>query len=242
MGLAQLLGIRRRFKVESVRYRECTHEPLRRALSPKGTGTKAFDVTFADGASMRIETTPRRRFADLSGPGILDPYRCGQSVLRPGMRIVLLESGTGAAGAWAARLVGQAGAVVALDRDVQSIEYAARRYPLPNISFEVGGAAALNGETDGSFDAALAIDAFAADDDPVPSIAELWRVLAPGGAMVLAVAMDTPPEPDHRRRMSPDELAVLVEAALRGGEAPEQVSISRRRGWSVAVIRRQSEE
>jgi ubiquinone/menaquinone biosynthesis C-methylase UbiE len=200
-------------------------------------------VTFSDGAAMRIEVTPRRRFADVNGSSVIDGYRCAQSALRPGMRTVILEGGTGAAGSWAARLVGQAGAVVALDRDPQSIAYALRRYPLPNISFEVGSAQELRGETDASFDAALAVDAFDPGEDPVPSIIELWRVLAPGGAMVLAAPLEAPAgDPGHRRPFKPEELTMVVEAALRGKEPPEQVSISRRRGWAVAVIRRQSEE
>jgi SAM-dependent methyltransferase len=242
VGLRSILGVRRRFTVDGVRYRECAGEPIRRALSRKGRGRKEYDVVFPGGDTMRIEVTHQRRFADITGHSILDPYRGMAAHLRPGMRMVMLQSGTGLAAAWAARLLGPAGAVVALDRDEQSIQYALRRYRLPNISFETGGVDALAGEVDSAFDAALAIGAIAAGDDARAIIAELWRVLGPSGVLILASPQELRvQEDDPRRPLSPEELALAMDEALAAGPVPENVSIFRRSGWTLTLVRRTPE-
>lgn len=238
MGLARFLGVRRKFTVDGVRYRELSSEPLRRALSRKGSGAKPYEVTFPGNFSMRIEATARRAFADISGPSILDPYKPAQSILRPGMRLVILQGGTGAVGHWAARLVGPAGAVVALDRDEQSIAYARRRYIVANVSYERGSIDALSGETDGAFDGAIAVDALEVDDDPVTIIAELWRITGPRGAMLVGAPMQaTIRSSAGPRALLPEELASLLEEAIRDGPRPEQVSVFRRSGRTFALAR-----
>jgi SAM-dependent methyltransferase len=238
--LGRLLGLRRTVTVEGTRYREVSPRSLRRAIA--AGGFKEYDVTFRGGESMRIRVTPQRQFMDLAGPGVLERFEPARPLLRPGMRIVILESGTGAAGAWAAGLAGSAGAVVALDRDAESIEYARRRYPVSNVAYEVGDIAALAGETGGAFHAALVMDALRADDDAAAIVRELWRVLAEGGALIFAAPLHASEDTSPACARSPEQLTVILEQALAAGPKPEQVSIYRRAGRAVAVARRQAGE
>jgi SAM-dependent methyltransferase len=184
--LRHAVGVRQTYEVDGVRYRELSTERLKHALSKKGRGFKEFDVVFRGGAPMRISATPRRVFADVSGPRLLGVYQRVEPVLRPGMRALLLSSGTGYAGEWVASRVAPSGAVVALDEDQQSIAYAQRRYPVANVSFEVGGIEALSGETDGAFDAVMAVGAIGEGQDPETVLRELWRVVAPAGWLMAA--------------------------------------------------------
>lgn len=245
MRLRRLLGIRQKFTVNGVKYRERTTEPLRRAIAKArstGEGGKLYDVIFPGGASMRIVATPRRTFADISGDSILDPFRAIQAHLRPGMRLVALQSGTGAVGEWAAGIVGPAGAVVALDRDEQSILYATSRYRIPNVSYECGWIDSLEGETDGAFDAAIAVDAIAEEDDPLKTVRELWRITGETGVLILSA----PGEPPLRavndiQVFSPERLAGLLQEALSSSPPPEQVSIFERGGRTFGLARRSGE-
>jgi SAM-dependent methyltransferase len=198
--------------VGGVRYKELSAEPLARALSRRGSKSKDFAVSFPGGRRMLITVTPSRAYEDLSGPVLLDEYRLAAPFVRPGMRVVALRSGTGYAAAWLAERVGPSGSVVALDPDHEVIRYARWRYRLANVSFEVGDHASLAGEIDGGFNAALAIRAFREGDDASAAAAELWRVLAPGGALVATAPALPGDAGDPSRPMSSDELAALLVA------------------------------
>ncbi len=180
-----LVGLRRSVSVAGVRYREVGTEPLRHALSRHGSGHKDYDATFPDGTTMRIRVTPRRAFADLGGPDRLGPvFGRAEAIVRPGMRVLALQSGTGRVGAWLSERVGPSGAVVALDEDEQSVRFAQRRYARGNVAYEVGGPESLAGETDGAFDAVLA--AMAAAPRDAGELSELWRVVGEGGWLFVA--------------------------------------------------------
>jgi SAM-dependent methyltransferase len=185
--LRHALGMRQILTIAGVRYREATIEPLRHALSRKGPGYKDYDAAFAGGASMRIRCTPTRVYADLAPPRLAAVCERAESLLRPGMRVLLLEGGTGDAAAFIAGRVAPSGAVVSLDRDSESVEYAQKRYRLPNASYELGGIDGLTGETDGAFSAVIAVDPITETADPHPILTELWRVVAPGGWLMLAL-------------------------------------------------------
>jgi SAM-dependent methyltransferase len=218
LGLVRsLLGIRRSFTIEGVKYKELSAEPLWRALSRRGSGQKEYAVSFAGGRKMRIVVTPTRAYADLTGPVLLDEYRLAEAFIRPGMRVAALRSGTGYAGAWLSAMVGPSGSVVALDDDAEAIRYARRRYRLENVAFEVGGHEALAGEIDGAFDAVVAVRALRTDDDAAAITAELWRALSPGGGLMMTARI-IPSEPgDKTRVFGRDELATLLETAARQG-------------------------
>lgn len=191
-----LLGLRRTTIVASVRYTERSTEPLRRSLSRTGAGIKAYDAVFPDGERLRIHCTPNRVYADLFGPALLPRYRLVEDLLTPGMRVLDVSCGTGYGAAWLVDRVGPSGAVVALDRDRESIRYAQRRYPAANAAFEVGGVETLYGELHGGFNAVLALQGV--DDQPSVNnvLTEMWRVVAPGGWLLIA---ERGPVPEGRK-------------------------------------------
>lgn len=180
-----LLGLRDSATVEGVRYVERSHEPLRRAISTKGRGFKDYEVTFPSGERMRIRYTHGRVYADLVGPSALAPYRPADGLIRPGMRLLELDAGTGFGAAWLAQRVGPAGAVVALEEDGESAHFARRRYTLPNVAIERGSTESLEGEIDGSFDGIVALRVLRDHEQRNPRLKELWRVLTPGGWMLV---------------------------------------------------------
>ncbi len=185
----------RTFVVEGVRYRERSTEPLHRALSDRGPGYKDYDAMFADSPPLRIRSTARRQYADIAGGHLLAPYHLSDPIVRPGMRVLDARCSTGFGAAHLAGRVGPSGAVVALDPDHESVRYARRRYPISNIAWEIGNADALEGELDGSFDAVVAAGALRTGTD-IPSLVKaLWRVLTPGGPMLLVQPLPTTTTP-----------------------------------------------
>ena len=178
------LGMRRGVKVRGAYFKELSAESLQRALSRKGRGWKDYRVTFPDGSKMVIRASARRVYDDVMGPlgfdagqGLLAPLL---EIIRPGSRFLLINSGTGAAGAWLGAAVGTSGAVVALEEDEQSVMFAQKRYARANVSFEHGALEELTGETAGSFEGAAVLRPLPAELEDRP-LTELWRVLAPGG-------------------------------------------------------------
>lgn len=183
--LRLLLGLRDSTTIDGVRYVERTHEPLRRAISKKGRGYKDYEVTFRSGERMRIRFTPERIYADLVGPSALAPYRPADGLIRPGGRLLVLDAGTGFGAAWFAQRVGPAGAIVALEEDGESAHFAGRRYTLSNVASERGSTESLGGELDGSFDGVAALSVLTDHAKRGPRLHELWRVLKPGGWMLV---------------------------------------------------------
>lgn len=191
-ALAAVFRGRRTIVVDGVRYTERTTEPLHRALGERGPGYKDFDVLFLGAAPLRIRCTPSRPYADLSGPQVLTAYRQADPIIRPGMRVLDARCSTGYGAAHLAERVGPSGAVVALDPDHESIRFARRRYTAENISFEIGGPESIGGELDGAFDAVVAVDLLECAEHASRVLPDLWRVLAPGGPMLI---VQPPPGP-----------------------------------------------
>ena len=217
-ALRSLLGLHRRIVVDGVRYTERSAEPLRRALSRRGSGRKDYDAVFPGGTSMRIRATPGREYADLVGSRLRPVYTLVERLTRPGMRELDAGAGTGNGAASMVERVGPSGAVVALDRDRESVRYAQARYRAPNVAFECGWLDALAGETDGAFDGVVCADAIHSGDDPEKSLRELWRLVAPGGWLLLATPTPTP-DADARaqgraRAFTGPQLVELVRAAV----------------------------
>lgn len=192
----------RSFVVDGVRYRERTTEPLHRALSERGTGHKDFDVLFPGAAPLRVRCTPQRQYADIAGRHILAPYELADRIIRPGMRVLDIRCSTGFGAAHLAELVGPSGAVVAIDTDHESVRYARRRYDTANISFELGAVDSIGGELDGAFDAVIAVNLLRSTQEAPALVASLWRVLAPGGPMLLVQ-----PLPGERAGVQPGPVA-----------------------------------
>jgi SAM-dependent methyltransferase len=217
--LRRLLGSGRTV-VDGVHYIHRRPETLPRALGRYGRALHVYEVRFPSGTAMRIRATHRRTYDDLSGPDRITLYQMADELLRPGMRVLDLAAGTGAPAAWIARRTGPSGAVVALERDTESLRFARRRYGADArvpLSFELGHLAALSGETDNSFDAAFAVHAVRTRDDGARVFRELRRVIAPGGWLLATAPPSVPPPTPganddalDARTLRPDELRRLI--------------------------------
>lgn len=212
--LARLVGIAPVFTVDGVQYRERRAEPLRRALGERGHGFKEYDVRFPSGERMRIRAARDRFYPDLVAMRMPPLGRLIEQLVRPGMRVALLDAGTGQPGAWAALCAGAAGAVVALERDGESVRFARRRYPASNISYEIGDLDGLSGELDGSFSGVVALRAGA-------RALEAWRVVGPGGWLL------TCDEGAQSLRAALPEAGALGSAIDRPSPAPRLVLFRR---------------
>lgn len=211
------LGIRRGLHAGTCYYKELTSERLGRALAARrvtpdgvtGNGFKDYRVTFADGSKMIIRCTRDRCYADLMGDVGLHRYARIESILRPGSRILeccTAPMSTGYTAAWLAHMTGESGAVVSITPDEQGARFAARRYDAPNLSIEhippaddFGAAAiaqTLAGETTGAFHAIVHLGLPAEPLHRDPLMRELWRVLAPGGWLLVGIKLTDDPSDD----------------------------------------------
>lgn len=190
-GVRRALGLPPTIVVSGVHYRERGRESLRRALSSRGSGVKEYDVEFPDGKRTRIRCTPDRLYADLSGPLLYPAYLACDPLIRPGMRLLDASCATGYGAAWLAERVGPSGAIVALDRDLESIRYARLRYPLGNVSFEPGGIESVMGEADGAFAGVFACGVPLRGQDAARVVSEWWRLIAPGGWLLVVAPLST---------------------------------------------------
>ncbi len=191
---------RRRIVVSDVVYRELNNTSLRRSLSAGGSGVKVYEVRFpALGSSMasrqypmresmEIRYTRTRMFGDLGHEPRVGFLEQVKDHIKPGDRVLELGCGTGSASGLLAGLVGPSGAVVAMNRDGESIRYARQRHRHNHLAFELGWLETLEGELDGAFDAVIVVDLFRdAPDDPSKSraIANIWRLVSSGGMVTV---------------------------------------------------------
>lgn len=240
--LLALSRTRRIITVQGVRYEELDAMPLRRALS-RGMG-KRYRVRFPDRARMVLEVSGTRPIADLLGAGDLGEFTLVDPLMRPGDRVLLLHAGTGHGAAWLSERLGPTGALVALEPDAASVRYARHRYRPANTSLEVcdlhspangpGSApAALVGELDGAFDAIVHRRLPGEGPQRDAQLAECWRLLSPGGAMVVLLAAPSghhDPREDPRLPTLGAQLRALAEAHGPGIERMEPVRVHARCG------------
>lgn len=172
---------------EGVKYRPVGHLSLTRALSKRGPGYKEYEVQFPMHEAMRIRVEHTRVFADLTGPRFASERELLAARIRPGSRALIINAGTGDTAAWLAELVGPSGAVVALELDEQSVEFAKRRYDTSNTTYEQGDGSLLAGEPDEAFEFVLAPRAFTPSDDGL-NLTPLWRLVAPGGSLAVSTS------------------------------------------------------
>lgn len=199
--LARYIGLYKR-KItmpDGVRYRERSGVSIRRALSEHGSGVKEYDVRFplvdSEGRrGMRIRYTATRLFGDVGHDPRSVLYAQILDRITPGQRVLEIGCGTGAGSAMLAQAVGPSGGVVAIDRDGESIRFARQRHRSDHCGFENGWIDTLDGETNGGFDAVVAVDPLQGQSEearPVggsggwSAISEIVRVIAPGGTLVV---------------------------------------------------------
>ena len=104
--------------------------------------------------------------------------------IRRGDKALDVGCGTGVLAREALRRVGQEGQVVGLDLNEGMLAVAARTEP--NVEWRQGDAASLPFE-DASFDVVVSQFALMYFPDRAASLREIWRTLAPGGRLAIAV-------------------------------------------------------
>ena len=169
----------------------------------------------------------------------------------PGDRVLEIGSGLGEVGEAIARIVGPGGEVVLTDVAAAMLEAAQERIgPLPNLRTRLADAAATGFEP-ASFDRAVGRFVLMLVPDPAAALAELRRILRPGGRLAFAVwttapenrwgstigetllrlGLVEPPEPDAPgpfRLADPERLRSLVRDAGFGEPTLETVDIEMR--------------
>lgn len=116
--------------------------------------------------------------------------------LRPGMTVLEIGPGNGRYTAAAARWVGYAGKVVAVDTQPEMILRTQRRMlaeGIQNVDAHLGDVYHLN-YPDGTFDAAYMITVIGEIPEPERALAEIYRVLKPGGTLACSELL---PDPDY---------------------------------------------
>ncbi len=109
---------------------------------------------------------------------------CDRACLRQGKGVLDVACGTGVLARGAEKRVGPTGSVAGLDPSPGMLAVACRRAPL--IEWHAGTAERLPFE-DRSFDAVLCQFGLMFFEDRARGLREMWRVLRPGGRLVVAV-------------------------------------------------------
>lgn len=119
--------------------------------------------------------------------------------LEPGMAVLEIGPGSGTYTMGAARRVGPAGRVVAIDIEPRMVDRVARRAAaegVTNVEARVADVFALP-FADGSFDAAFMIAVIGEIPTPERALREIGRVLKPGGTLACSEFLVDPDSPGH---------------------------------------------
>ncbi len=145
-------------------------------LEPEASTTEVYD------AAAELFDHPVLTFWGDAGRGTVDCLD-----LSPGMQVLDVAAGSGSSALAAAEVVGPGGHVVAADLSVNLLELAARKAVargLGNVEVVVGDMTDL-GYPDGSFDAVVCVFGIFFLPDMVQGVAELWRMVRPGGRLAI---------------------------------------------------------
>jgi SAM-dependent methyltransferase len=138
-----------------------------------------------------------RMLMGLSGPGAAGEHRIALEMLAisPGDRVLDVACGPGNFTRDFARAAGE-GLVVGLDASETMLAVAVRDTAEDNVAYVRGDARRLPFR-DGSFDAVCCFAALYLIEEPMQAVAEIVRVLAPGGRVALLSSCNRGPLPDQ---------------------------------------------
>jgi ubiquinone/menaquinone biosynthesis C-methylase UbiE len=161
--------------------------------------------------------------------------------LQPGMRVVDVACGTGVLTIEAARATGANGAVVGVDLNPGMLAVARRK--APEVEWQQAPAEALPFDSE-SFDSAFSQFGLMFFEDKEASIREMWRVLRPGGRLVIAVWDSLDNTPGYATvalllaRLFGDAIADLLKAPYSLGDPSALRSLLGVSGVTGAEVRR----
>jgi len=177
--------------------------------------------------------------------GSWPPRMVAAAQLQPGMRVVDVACGTGVLAIEAASATAPDGAVVGVDLNPGMLAVARRK--APELEWTQARAEALPLQT-ASFDAALSQFGLMFFEDKEAAVAEMWRVLRPGGRLVIAVWDSLENAPGYAAvtsllaRLFGDAIAALLRAPYSLGDLGELRSLLRAAGVTDLEVRRHAGE
>lgn len=159
---------------------------------------------------------PERIVPDETEPGVVALHLKRYRFAEPWCREAEVLDAACGVGYGSAELGRTAKRVLGVDVDHEAVEYARSRYGAPNVGFAVMDLGDLMLEH-ASFDVVCAFEAIEHVPDPGRALAEIARVLRPGGVLLLSTPRvdrtnDRPENPFHAVEYAPGDL----EALLRG--------------------------
>ncbi len=155
--------------------------------------------------------------------GAVTPALLRAASLRPGLSVLDVGSGGGAAALASAQLVGSAGRVVGVDLSGALIQLARRRATelgVANLTFVQADAQSSRLDPD-PFDAIVSQFGVMFFDDPIAAFSNLREHLRPGGRLVFACWQEADRNTWHTRRA----LAPFFEVPVAGATAPGPFSL-----------------
>lgn len=196
----------------------------------------------------RPDTSAAEAFERYLVPTIFGPWSrdlVDTARAAPGDRVLDVGCGTGAAARYAAELVAPGGTVAAIDLNAGMIAHARTLCPPGDVDWCEGDVMALPFE-DGAFDIVVGNQLLQFLEDKAGALAEMKRVLAPGGRLVLNVYCDIELCPGHcavARAVVPydiDASGILNPYAF--GDAVTLGDVIQQAGFrDVSVVRRSME-